>query len=167
MQIQVSFSAKSLKEAGRMMRPWYYWPRVILRTGYFYLFLGILIWGFFYSLISSKGNLQTGLLCGSVAFLMILLLAWRYRRGVRTLQKYLNEANPVSLSLDNGGLSIAEKSGKSTFTPWSTISSFREGRYIFLLHLRESKDVRIIPKEGLSSPDTERVRLLLAGTLAG
>jgi hypothetical protein len=58
MQLDVTVDAKALAEATKMMRRWHYWPRAIAQGGYFFLLLGVMIWGTFFNLISSHGSIQ-------------------------------------------------------------------------------------------------------------
>jgi hypothetical protein len=158
MQFEVTVDAKALTEATRMMRRWHYWPRTIAQSGYFFLLLGVMIWGLFFNLISSQGSLQKAGLCAVVSALLIALWAWQSRRSSRKIKVYLNGINPVRFNIQTDGVSMTERVGTSSFIPWREFSSFREGKGIFLLNRLGSGGFQIVPKEGLPAHEIDRLR---------
>lgn len=79
MQLEVTADARALAEATKMMRRWHYWPRAILQGGYFFLLLGVMIWGTFFNLISSHGSMQKAGLCAVVSAVLIAIRGWHGR----------------------------------------------------------------------------------------
>jgi hypothetical protein len=166
MQLEVVITAKDLDAAEKLMRRWYYWPRLIFANLYYFLLLAVMIWGFFYNLFRAEANMQVTLLCFLIAAAMIALWVWRYRRGSKKRQAYLDGINPIRLSIESGGITTTAKGGSSSFTPWSEYSSFRDSPRVFLLVGAKSGNNQILPKGGLSATDAERLRSLLAAQIA-
>jgi len=126
-----------------------------------------MIWGLFFNLFSSQGSLERASICAIVAGGLISVWTWQFRKKSRKTQDYLNGINPVRFSIQTDGISMTEKAGNSSFTPWREFSSFREGKNIFLLNRSGSGGYQIIPKSGQSAIDIDSLRSQLVAQIPG
>jgi hypothetical protein len=62
----------------------------------------------------------------------ILLFWWLRHRELQRAAEGLAAINPVKLRFTAQGIETIEKSGASSFVPWSGFSGFREGRTVIL-----------------------------------
>jgi hypothetical protein len=89
---------------------------------------------------------------------LIAIWVWQSRRSSRKIKAYLDGINPVRFDIQTDGVSMTERVGTSSFTPWREFSSFREGNGIFLLNRVGSGGFQIVPKEGLPAHEIDRLR---------
>lgn len=169
MQIETSFTDKSLDETDRLGRRWYHWPLMIYRHVYVVvLFLAFLTIGLEVLIGSLRGpdrnpfHASLGVL---VTLAVIALPVWVYRKKRRNRSVLLAKLNALKFSFTSEGISTAKKGGATSFEPWSSYSGFSQGKNIFILQRVASANRRTIPKDTLEPQDAERLRSRLLAHL--
>jgi len=169
MDVEVSFTSRSAREAERMLRKWYAWPLFLIRSIYGLAVIAALLFAggslFIRSLFSARIQVS-----GAILGLLMVLgpcagYWWLRTREVRKVTAMLAAINPLRLTFDTNGVHTLEKNRASNFSPWSTFSGFREGRTIFLLREAQSGQHRVISKDGLSRTLSEDIKSVLASHL--
>jgi hypothetical protein len=116
-------------------------------------------------LLSSTLNLPRAILGACMVAIPIAVFWWYYRRETRRTAESLAVINPTLLSFTADGLHTKEKSGATTFLPWSSFDGFREGRTVILLEEAPSHSRRMIPIDSLSPDEVQRIRDLVRSHL--
>lgn len=170
LQIECSFTSRSLDEIARFGRSWYYWLAFYLKGSLGLIFLGALVvafaWGFIQNLVGHSPK-QIGY--ATLYGLPLSALIWYFRHNhlcvTNERAALLARLNPLRVAFSSAGITYTDSEGRSTFAPWSAYSEFREGRYIFALRTRDSGVYYCIPKGSLPEQTSERVRCVLLANL--
>jgi hypothetical protein len=156
MTVSCQVSASDMREAFRLnLTPSFWWkaarsnPRAII---YVVVLIAVLI---------TRGRSiewQQALTVGGLAALFLGLFLWRLHRSVTKAAKALNESC-VSLTIDSQGVTAESTNGSKSFTPWSAIHRWREGKSVFTLG--DGKTFRTVPKSALDEMQSGELRSLL------
>lgn len=161
-EFEVSFTIRSANELARMSRRWYFWPLYVLRNLYSFALLALLVFGGLFIAVKSFLAPTPDPSRAAVGLVMAagpsLFYWWVYRRNSRKATERLASINPVKLSFTPEGFHTTEKSGATSFAPWSSFKGYRDGKTIFLLLADNQRGFRAIPKEGLTAIQVEQIR---------
>ena len=160
MQIEVWFTTQAKKEAARMTRRSYSWLWIVFDLRLAFGIALVLLWGCDLLLDSLFTH---GLLRGALGIVTAAVLAagsqWLLHRKARKAAEELAAINPQNLTFEADGLHTLEKTGASSFVPWSTYRGFREGESVILLFdAGSAKNCRIIPKKTVPESGVEELR---------
>jgi len=169
MDFEVSYTPKSLSEADRMARRWYFWPAFVLQNlSGIGMVIFLLIGGVtlvIESLFNSTLDVPRAALGACIVTIPGGAFWWYCRREARKTSESLAAVNPLLLSFTSDGISTKEKNGATSFVPWSSFRGFREGRTVILLDETTSRNRRMIPTDSLSSSDVQSIRNLVRSHL--
>jgi hypothetical protein len=156
MTVSCQVSASEMREAFRLnLTPSFWWkaarsnPRAII---YMVVLVAILV---------TRGRSiqwEQVLTVGGLAALFLGLFVWRLHRSVMKSAKELNESC-VSLNVDSQGITAESTNGSKSFTPWSAIHRWREGKSVFTFG--DGKTFRTVPKGALGEMQSGELRSLL------
>jgi hypothetical protein len=167
-ELKIIYSVNSIDEANRITRSWFYWPRILLQGAYG-LLLGaaicFVVAGYLTRAMSHTDQPSRALTGCLAAALFVTVLALFYRRAIAKRGKLLAGMGSANLSVNQEGIGTVDEKGVKIFSPWSTYSSFREGRAIFLLKMASLSKYWPIPKECLTQNEVALLRSLLASQL--
>jgi hypothetical protein len=156
MTVSCQISAAEMREAFRLnLTPSFWWKaaRGNLRA---IIYILVLV-----AVLVTRGRSveweQVLLLVGLVV-LFVGLFLWRMHRSVLKAAKALNESC-VSLNIDSQGVTAESANGSKTFTPWSAIPRWREGKSVFTVG--DAKTFRTVPKSALGEMQSGELRSLL------
>jgi hypothetical protein len=145
-----------------MCRRWYSWPLFVLQNLYGIALIAALTFAGLSAAISSLFGPSRDLPRAALGLLMgtapALVWWWYYRRQSRKATGALAALNPIKLRFTAEGFHTTERSGATSFVPWSIFAGYRKGKTIFLLRDATSRQYRVIPTEGLSSDRVGQIR---------
>lgn len=109
---------------------------------------------------SSPNWTMVAALVGIYCVSLLYSLYSRQQASSKQLEK-INAMRPDRVSLTNDGWQAEGPHGASSFLPWSSFKTWREGKRVILLERTEGKQVHILPAGQLSEMDRLSVRQLL------
>jgi hypothetical protein len=170
LQIECSFTSRSLDEIARFGRRWYYWLAFYLKGSLGLIFLGALVVAFTGGFVQNLvGHSPKQIVYATFYGLPLSALLWYFRhnhlRVTHERAALLARLNPIRLAFSSAGITYTDSEGHSSFVPWSAYSKFREGRYIFALRARDSGAHHCIPKDSLPEQTSEEIRCVLLANL--
>jgi hypothetical protein len=165
MQFEATLDRKMMAEAGKIVRRWYEWPLFVLRNLYGIGLLGLLIYAVLLNLFSSDPHPDKAGYAAIVLAAFVGVGWWRVRRDSLKEKGSLDKINPVRFNIETDGVRITMRSGSAIFSPWNEFASFREGKSLFLILGTQPKSYQIIPKNGLSAHDVDRLRSYLTAQI--
>lgn len=159
MTVPCLVSAAEMREAFRLnLTPSFWWKAALgnIRT---LIYLVVLV--SFIGASIAKGRAinweQTALLIGLIALFFGLYL-FRLHRTILKNAKTLN-GSCTSLTIDVQGITAGSPDGSSSFTPWSAINRWREGKLVFTIG--DAKKFRTVSKSALGEMQSGELRSIL------
>jgi hypothetical protein len=160
--VEVRFTIAATDEAARMVRRWYFWPLFVFQNLHgLAVVIAVLAIGaglFAKGVAGPLDELWQAAVGAIVVAFVIVGFVWLHRRGKREAEEALDAVNPVKLTFTGDGLKLTDKTGASSFTPWSGFDGFREGKSIILLREANATSWRPIPKQTVAPSDGEQIR---------
>ena len=163
MQIEVWFTTQATDEAARMTARWYSWPLLLLGNIQGVALVAALLIGGCVIFVNGVFTAKPDLLRAALGIVMVVVpvagFRWAVRSEARKAEKELAAINPQKLTFDADGLHTVEKTGATSFVPWSSYSGFREGKAVILLcDAGPAKNYWIIPKKTVPESGVEQMR---------
>ncbi len=159
MTVPCQVSAAEMREAYRLNLTTAFWWKAALGNFRTVVYLVVLV-----ALVGAKlagdASIQwTGVaVIFGIAILFFCLYLFRLHRTiVKTAKKLYESCN--SLQIDGQGITAETSNGSRTFTPWSAISRWREGKLVFTIG--DAKTFRTVPKGALGEMQSAELRSLL------
>jgi len=159
MTVSCQVSSAEMREAFRMnLTPSFWWKaalgniRVII---YLVILVGVLV-----AKHTKQGATEGKGIGGLVALIVLFcgLYLMRLHRTVQKNAKALSESCQ-NLIIDTQGVTAESTNGSKSFTPWSAINRWREGKLVFTIG--DAKSFRTIPKSALGEMQSGELRSLL------
>lgn len=168
MEVKIAYSVQSIDEAAKITRRWFYWPRVLVQCAYG-LLLGaaicFVIAGYLTRALAHTHQASRALTGCLAAALFVSILAFFYRRVIAKRRKLLAAIGSAKLTVNRDGIGTVDEKGVKIFSPWSTYSSFKEGKAILLLKVASSGTYWPIPKDCLTQNEAALMRSMLISQL--
>ena len=163
MQIEVWFTTQATDEAAGMTSRWYAWPLLLLGNLQGVALVAALLIGgcviFVKGVFTARPDLSRAALGIVMVVVPVVGFRWSLRHERRKADEELAAINPQKLTFDADGLHTLEKTGASSFVPWSSFTGFREGKAVILLRdAGSAKNYRMIPKKTVPESGVEQMR---------
>lgn len=144
MQIRATLTPAEMKEAARISRPNRFWFRFFAANWYSTV-LCLLVLGVAINSLLNHENVRWGPMAGVFAFgAFFIWLSWfRWNARLEKAAAALS-AKSGTVSLGSDGIRSTFANGGSSFVPWSSFSSWKEGRSIFVLN---GESAAILPSD--------------------
>jgi len=169
MQIQTTFTPKSLTETTRHSRNWVYWPAQVLgsmRALAYLIALFVFAVDRIYKALTTTPINQHDLGVGILILAAIAaLVAILYYRTQRKRAKALASLTPLTFHMESSGLKIADTHGANAFEPWSTFTDFQLKKHTIVLKRTNKKTYRTIPTDTLPPHEVAQLRAILLSHL--
>ena len=169
MQIPVQHTTNSVREMRRMQTP--LWRRGLRGLRNVRLVVYLLIGGWVAIGLIAKALQATPPnshdLASGVGLLLLVLVVpvIYYWRAQREVTKSLAAQGTATLDLTSAGVSTTQANGVSGFEPWSSFTSFQEGKHTVVLARQGKAAAQIIPVESLDAATRGTLRSLLLSNL--
>ena len=163
MQLTGQLNEEELKDVGRIARSKWYWPRILLRNAYGFVFLGVLFWATIVNLLSPNHQHWHALAIFWAAVTVLISVA--VFRTIKSRPKVLAKLNaglPNWVELDAQGVHTRSSNGSTSLRPWNAFRGWRLGSCVILLYLTEVKGFVMLPLTGLPNAD----RMALQGVIS-
>jgi hypothetical protein len=159
MVIDCKLSKADMSEAVRLNLSGGFWFATVLRSLRIVMILGVVVIAAAVKLLNhdTKNWQPVGILLG-VGVLFVALYIWRITNSIRRTAARVNTACD-RMTIDGQGLTTANAAGSTTFTPWSQVHKWKEGKQVFTIG--DAKLFRTIPKSGLSEMQIGELRGIL------
>jgi hypothetical protein len=155
MTVPCKVSTAEMREAFRLNLTPSFWWKAALGNFRVLLYLGVLV-----AVIVSRGRSiqwhQVAPLLGLIVVFFGLYL-FRLHRTIEKNATRLNDCN--TLNIDGQGITADAISGARTFTPWSEVIRWREGKLVFTIG--DAKTFRTVSKTSLGEIQSGELRSLL------
>jgi hypothetical protein len=155
-------TAEDVAEIGRLVRPRWFWARILFRNLYSILILGGLLWVTVAGLVNGEKLNWGGI--GAVWAIFAVLFAFLYFRALLARGKETSTiaaALPNWITIDATGLHFDGPNGANSFQPWVSYKGWREGKRTVVLEYAAHRGFAVLPTSGLSEPQ----RQILLGLL--
>ena len=159
MNVPCNVSAAEMREAFRLnLTPAFWWKAAIGNfRAILYLFILFAVIGAKFA--GDKSIEWTGI---AILFAIVALLfgfyLFRLHSSIQKTAKKLN-ASCNSLNIDARGITAAMADGSNSFTPWSAIKRWREGKLVFTIG--DAKAFRTISKSALGEVQSGQLHSIL------
>jgi hypothetical protein len=159
MVIECKLGKAEMNEAVRMNLSGGFWFGTILRSLRVVIILGIVVTAGAVKLMNHDTDNwgPIGVLL-AVAALFVALYIWRFTNSIKKAAAKVNSACD-RMTIDGQGLTTSNAGGGTTYTPWSQVHKWKEGKLVFTVG--DAKLFRTIPKTGLSEMQIGEVRGIL------
>jgi hypothetical protein len=166
MQISGKVTAQELADIGSLVRPKWYWPKLLIQNLYGLLIVGVLLWTTSAAAMAGerehwRARIVIWLVIAGL-FGWVLVSARRSRR--KELVK-LNAGLPDRIHLVPTGIQSHNVNGAMSFPPWSALRGWRSTSKVILLDLTESEAFIILPIAQLASSDVALLRGMVSSQL--
>ena len=159
MRIKGQITEQDLREAGKLTRSEWYWPKFLLKNWYGIALLSLVLWATVAGLVgSAKPNWKGLSVAWAVIFAIVVWTLIRTRSANADNLAKLNANFADSITITSDGLRFEGPNGATGFQPWKNFSRWREGQTVMILYRPAGEGFFILPLEGLS--DVERRSLL-------
>jgi hypothetical protein len=165
MVVPCKISSAEMREAFRLNLTQAFWWKAALGNVRAIIYLVVLI-VFIATRISGGRTIdwkEVAVLCGLVALFFALYL-FRLHRTIEKNATTLNEGCS-SLTIDGQGVTAETTNGSRTFTPWSAVKRWREGKLVFTIG--DAKTFRAVPKAALGEMQSGELRSMLQSQIPG
>jgi hypothetical protein len=160
MRLRGKLTAEEIRDAGNLLRPKTYWPKLLLKNWYGLALLGVLAWATIAPLLDPgpRGYLRP---LGIIWLVVGAIFVWAYTSTMRTRKRNyaaINLRSPDWVTLEGHGVRFDHLSGETSFYPWDLYKGWREGEKVVLLDMRAERGSQILPIGDL--PVSEKSRLV-------
>jgi hypothetical protein len=143
MQVRATISPSELQEAVRMSRPKYFWLRFLGANWYATTICLLIVGVAINALVNHEhANWKSMALFFTICASLIGWSWYRSNTAVSAAAKTLS-ARSGTVSLEADGIRTTLLSGASTFVPWSSFSTWKEGESVFLINGKDG--IAILP----------------------
>jgi hypothetical protein len=167
MQVSGKLDHADFKDVGAMVRSKMYWPKLLLANAFGILvFIGI-TWATVAAALGEGHPNWTGLALIWLVITAIFVWAfWSARKSTYKEQEQLNSRLPDWIVFQSDGVKTLGPGGATSFHPWSSFKSWRQGKRVILLETRVDS-IFMLPFARLPEDEQESLRHYLHANIAG
>lgn len=147
MRLRGKLTVEEIRDAGNLLRPKTYWPKLLLKNWYGLVVLGALIWATAVAFLDpgSHAHLRN---IGIIWVVVGSIFAWAFYGSARARKRdyaRLNLNMPDWITLESDGVRFDHATGEYSFYPWSLYEGWRGGEKVFLLDLGGERGSHFLP----------------------